>query len=89
MTNKQLKEMMRDISPRYQQKADARAASAEHTKRRSWMPALVSGAAVCCAGLAAVIFLPKLHQDSLTANKSMAEIEEITDSTASSDTGEP
>lgn len=86
MTNKQLKEMMRDISPRYQQKADARAASAEHTKRRSWMPALVSGAAVCCAGLAAVIFLPKLHQDSLTANESMAEIEEITESsTASSD----
>ncbi len=86
MTNKQLKEMMRDISPRYQQKADARAASAAHTKRRSWMPALVSGAAVCCAGLAAVIFLPKLHQDSLTANESMAEIEEITDSsTASSD----
>ena len=86
MTNKQLKEMMRGISPRYQQKADARAASAEHTKRRSWMPALVSGAAVCCAGLAAVIFLPKLHQDSLTANESMAEIEEITESsTASSD----
>jgi 3-oxoacyl-[acyl-carrier protein] reductase len=70
MTNKQLKAMMRDISPRYQQKADARAASAEHTKRRSWMPALVSGAAVCCAGLAAVIFLPKLHHDSLTANES-------------------
>lgn len=85
MTNKQLKEMMRDISPRYQQKADARAASAEHTKHRSWMPALVSGAAVCCAGLAAVIFLPKLHQSPLTANESMAEIEEITESTASSD----
>lgn len=86
MTNKQLKEMMRDISPRYQQKADARAASAEHTKRRSWMPALVSGAAVCCAGLAAVIFLPKLHHDSMTANESaLPEIQEITDSMEASD----
>lgn len=86
MTNKQLKEMMRDISPRYQQKADARAASAEHTKRRSWMPTLVSGAAVCCAGLAAVIFLPKLHHDSLTANESaLPEIQEITDSMEASD----
>ena len=90
MTNRQLKEMMRDISPRYQQRADARAAAAKPAKRRAWLPAAIGTAAVCCAGIAAVVILPRLHHDELLSPESaVQDIQEITDSTENTDSSAP
>ncbi len=82
MKSRQIKEMMRDISPEYQQKADARAASVQHSSRRSIMPALLAGgAAACCACLGAVIILPHFQQHALTSpDSALSEIQEITES---------
>ena len=61
MTNRQIKDMMRDIDPKYQQKANERAAAVTHTAHRSMIPSLlVCGAAACCAVFAAAIILPRL-----------------------------
>ncbi len=61
MTNRRIKEMMQNIDPKYQQKADARAAAVTHTARHSRVPSLlVCGAAACCAVFAAAIIVPKL-----------------------------
>ncbi|MBP0971863.1 MAG: hypothetical protein J5753_07460, partial [Oscillospiraceae bacterium] len=61
MTNRRIKEMMQNIDPKYQQKAEARAAAVTHTAQRSRIPSmLVCGAAACCAVFAAAIIVPKL-----------------------------
>ena len=89
MTNRQLKEMMRDIAPRYQKKADARAASAKQTKRNPWIPASIGAAAVCCA---AVLILPQLYQkDLIPADSAVSDIEEVSETSDSSESsaGEP
>ncbi|MBQ6040469.1 MAG: hypothetical protein IJL32_06830 [Oscillospiraceae bacterium] len=61
MTDRDLTNMMRDINPRFQQKANARAAEyARQHPHRSRMPGLVlGGAAACCALAAVLILLPK------------------------------
>lgn len=61
MTDRDLTNMMRDIDPRFQQKANARAAAyAQQHPRRSRMPGLLlGGAAACCALAAVLILLPK------------------------------
>ncbi|MBP0987142.1 MAG: hypothetical protein J6S92_02570, partial [Oscillospiraceae bacterium] len=86
MTNRQLKDMMRDIAPRYQQEADARAESAAPAKKNVWLPAAIGAAAVCCAGIAAVVMLPHLHNDLIPADSAVQDIQEVTDSTESSET---
>ena len=66
MTNRRIKEMMQNIDPKYQQKADERAAAVTHTARHSRIPSLiVCGAAACCAVFAAAIILPKLKTEQI------------------------
>ena len=89
MTNRQLRELMHDISPRYQQKADARAAAAQRSEHKIRIPAIIGTAAVCCAGLAAVVMLPKLHQNTLLSPESaMSDIQEVTESMESPETAQ-
>lgn len=80
MTNRQLKEMMRDIPPRYQQKADARAAAAM-IQSKPVLPRIIGAAAVCCAGMAAVMILPRHHANGMNpATSAVADIQEMTSS---------
>lgn len=79
MTNRQLKDMMRDIAPRYQQEADARAESAAPAKKNVWLPAAIGAAAVCCAGIAAVVMLPHLHNDLIPADSAVQDIREVSE----------
>ena len=86
MKDQEIRDMMRDIDPQFQQKADARAAAAANSARRSKLPAfLLGGTAVGFAALAAVILLPKLKTEQLTNPATMQEsdiesqIEEITE----------
>lgn len=81
MTNRQIKDMMRDIDPKYQQKANERAAAVTHTAHRSMIPSLlVCGAAACCAVFAAAIILPRLKTDQIEIAASEAQIESAEDS---------
>ena len=64
MNDKQIREMMRDIDPQFQQKADERAAAVRPAARRRipapvWIGSLAAG----CAAVAAAVYLPKLHTD--------------------------
>lgn len=78
MTNRQLKEMMRDIPPRYQQKADARAAAAM-IQSKPVLPRIIGAAAVCCAGMAAVMILPRHHANEMNpATSAVTDIQEMT-----------
>ena len=81
MTNRQIKDMMRDIDPKYQQKANERAAAVTHTAHRSMIPSLlVCGAAACCAVFAAAIILPRLKTDQIEIAASDAQNESAEDS---------
>ena len=81
MTNRQIKEMMRDIDPQYQQKANARAAAVQHVPHRSRIPSLlVCGAAATCAVFAAAIILPRLKTEQFDIAASEAQIESAADS---------
>ena len=74
MTNRKIKELMRDIDTKYQQKADARAAAVVHSPHRSRIPSLmVCGAAACCAVVAAAVILPKLKTQQLDIAASEAQ----------------
>ena len=82
MKNEQIKDMMRDIDPQFQQKADERAAAAaQHPRRRMAVPLILGAAAAGCAAFAAVIWLPSRGTQPLTppaaAQSSAPEIEEI------------
>ncbi|MBQ9905437.1 MAG: hypothetical protein IJM46_01530 [Oscillospiraceae bacterium] len=79
MTNRQLKDMMRDIAPRYQQEADARAESAAPAKKNVWLPAAIGAAAVGCTALAAVMILPRLHNDLIPADSAVQDIREVSE----------
>ena len=75
MTNRKIKELMRDIDPKYQQKADARAEAVVHLPYRSRIPSLlVCGAAACCAVFAAAIILPRLNTEKINIAASESEI---------------
>ena len=64
MNDKQIREMMRDIDPQFQQKADERAAAVRPAaRRRIAMPVLIGSLAAGCAAVAAAVYLPKLHTD--------------------------
>ncbi|HAG14632.1 MAG TPA: hypothetical protein DCG49_12350 [Ruminococcus sp.] len=81
MKAKQIHEMMRDIDPRFQQKADERAAAVK--QRRSRLPILLGGgAAIACAAFTAVILLPSIQKDALRTPANMPDsgAEQITES---------
>ncbi|MBQ5340267.1 MAG: hypothetical protein J6Z40_14035, partial [Oscillospiraceae bacterium] len=88
MTNRQLKDMMRDIAPRYQQEADARAESAAPAKKNEWLPAAIGAAAVCCTGIAAVVMLPHLHNDLIPADSAVQDIREVSEAPESLESSE-
>lgn len=74
MKNRQITEIMRDIAPKYQNKANERAAEVHYTPRRTNIQSLlVGGAALGCAVFAAVIILPHMNQKELTAPDSALE----------------
>lgn len=80
MKNKQIKEMMRDIDPQYQQKADERAAAVQaaagNRPHRSLIPSLlVGGAAIGCAAFAAAVILPQLHTAEIDTANSQEEMQ--------------
>ncbi|HBI84889.1 MAG TPA: hypothetical protein DDX71_01170 [Ruminococcus sp.] len=75
MNNRELTDLMRDIDPRFQKKADARASEASAPKaQKSRLPMLLTvGAAACCIAGGAVI-LPHLHpQNTIPAEPPAAE----------------
>ena len=84
MTNRQITEMMRDIAPQYQNKANERAASVQHAPRRSVIPQLLAGgAALSCAAFALAFIVPNMQQSGLTQPDSQIEnLEEITENDA-------
>ncbi len=85
MTNRQLKDMMRDIPPRFQQKANARAAAVQ-IKKAPVLPKLIGAAAVCCAGLAAVIILPGvMNNEMIPATSEQTDLQEMTTATEQTD----
>ena len=88
MTNRQLKDMMRDITPRYQQEADARSESAAPAKKNVWLPAAIGAAAVCCTGIAAVVMLPHLHNDLIPADSAVQDIREVSEAPESLESSE-
>ena len=81
MTNRKIKEMMRDIDPKYQQRANERAAAVQHVSRRSRIPTLlVCGAAATCAVFAAAIILPRLKAEQMEIAASESQNEYAEDS---------
>ena len=81
MKNSQIRAMMRDIDPQFQQKADARAAAAQHPRRSRVLPLVLGTAAVGCAAFAAAVWLPSRdtqpHRDIGAEQMSELEIEVV------------